>query len=106
MKKYKFNINAIMEWCLASSKNPIKETEFNEGYDTNENGDLQMMTKVVRELKTTNSQDDTFRYDFIKLMLSPFFNEIFSLEDIENNWSYKTLFNTFIDMGFLVEINE
>lgn len=103
---YYFDIDAIMKWCLASTNNPFKETEINEGYDTNEDGDIQMMTKVVRELKTNNVQDDTVRYDFVKLLITPFLGEITHKEDIENDFSYTLLYNTLIKMGFLVKIKE
>lgn len=103
---YYFDIDAIMKWCLASTNNPFKETEINEGYDTNEEGDIQMMTKVVRELKTNNVQDDTVRYDFIKFLIAPFLGEIGNKEEVENNFSYSLLYNTLIKMGFLIKIKE
>ena len=57
-KRYYLDINKIMNWCLSSSTNPLRETEINEGYDTNDDGDLTMITKVVRESKTNNTQED------------------------------------------------
>lgn len=103
---YCLNIDEIMKWCLASGNTPTKETEINEGYDTNDEGDIQMMTKVVRELKTNNTQDDTIRYDFIKLLISPFLGDIINKVNIIDNFSYALLFNTLINMGFLVKISE
>lgn len=105
-EKYYLDIDAIMKWCLSSSNNPFKETEINEGYDTNDDGDIQMMTKVVRELKTNNVQDDTVRYDFIKLLLAPFLGDIKTNNELQNNFSYTMLFNTLINMGFLIKIND
>jgi hypothetical protein len=102
-KIYYLDVDAIMKWCLVSSNNPLKEIEINEGYDTNDNGDIQMMTKVVRELKTANSQDDTIRYDFVKFILMPFLGSITTIEEIKGNFSKTVLFNTLIDMGFLKE---
>lgn len=102
---YYLDVDAIMKWCLSSTSNPFKETEINEGYDTNDDGDIQMMTKVVRELKTNNVQDDTVRYDFMKLLLAPFIGDIKTTNEINNNFSYTLLFNTLIKMGFLVKIN-
>lgn len=105
-EKYYLDIDAIMKWCLSSSNNPFKETEINEGYDTNDDGDIQMMTKVVRELKTNNVQDDTVRYDFVKLILAPFLGDIKTKNELQNNFSYTMLFNTLINMGFLIKIND
>lgn len=103
-KKYCLDIDAIMKWCLNSNNTPSKETEINEGYDTNDEGELVMLTKVIRESKVSNVQDDTIRYDFLKLLLSPFLGEIMTTEDITENFSYTMLFNTLINMRFLVEI--
>lgn len=102
---YYIDMDSIMKWCLSSGNNPFKETEINEGYDTNDEGDIQMMTKVVRELKTNNVQDDTVRYDFVKLLLAPFLGEISSKSEIENNFSFTLIFNSLIKLGFLVKIN-
>lgn len=103
-KTYYLDINALMKWCLSSTSNPFKETEINEGYDTNDEGEIQMMTKVIRELKTSNSNDDTIRYDFIKLLLTPFINGVVDIEELQSNFSYVLLFNTLIQMNFLIEI--
>ena len=103
---YYLDIDAIMKWCLSSGNKPFVETEINEGYDTNDEGDIQMMTKVIRELKTNNVQDDTVRYDFVKLLLAPFFGDISTKGDITKNFSYTLLFNSLVKMGFLVKINE
>lgn len=105
-EEYYLDIDAIMKWCLTSSINPIKESEINEGYDTDDEGDLKIATKVVRELKTANVQDDTVRYDFVKMLLTPFFGEIIDVEDIKNNLSYSVIFNTLIEKKFLVKISE
>lgn len=104
--KYYLDIDAITKWCLSSSVNQSKETEINEGYDTDENGDIQMTTKVVRELKSSNSQDDTIRYDFIKMFLTPFFGDIETFNDITNSLSYTIIFNTLLKMNFLIKIND
>jgi hypothetical protein len=105
-ERYYLDIDAISKWCLSSSVNPSKETEINEGYDYGDNGDFQMTTKVIRELKTSNSQDDTIRYDFIKVLLSPFLGEIKEIDEIENNFSYAMIFNTLVKMNFLIKIND
>ena len=105
-KKYYLDMDAVAQWCLSSSVNPFNEIEINEGYDTNDEGDMQMMSKVVRELKTNNPQDDTIRYDLFKLLVSPFLGEVATIEDVNNNLSYSILFNALINMKFLVEISD
>lgn len=99
--KYYLDIDAIIKWCLSPSNSTIKESEINEGYDSDEDG-IHLVSKVVRELKTNNVQDDTIRYDFVKLLLSPIFNGDFEINN--SGFSYKLLFNTLIKMNFLIKI--
>jgi hypothetical protein len=101
---YAFNVNAIMEWCLSSKDNLTKETEITEGYDMNDSNNVG--SKVIRELQSPNTQDDTIRYDFLKMILGPFIGGVNSFIDIQNNLSLSLLFNTLIDMGFLIEIKD
>lgn len=101
---YYLNVDAIMKWCLSSSSNTYKESEINEGYDMNDDGDIQLVSKVIRETKTSNSQDDTIRYDFIKLILNPILTgEICEETDIQNSFSFKVLINTLMEMNFLIK---
>lgn len=104
-RKFYLDIDKLMEWCLSPSTSPLKETEINEGYDTNDEGDLTMVTKVVRESKTNNTQEGNIKYDFIKLCLAPFLSEITTYDEIEESFSYSLMFNSLINLGFLVEIN-
>lgn len=103
-KKYYLDFDAIAKWCLSSSANPFKEIEINEGYDTNDEGDVQLNSKVIRELKTNSPQDDTIRYDLFKMLVSPFLGEVSLTSDIQENFSYALLFNSLVNMKFLVEI--
>lgn len=103
-KIYAFDTNAIMKWCLSSKDNPVKESEVTEGYDMEDPNVVG--SKVVRELKSPNTQDDTIRYDFIKMLISPFLGEVNSYEDIEDDFSLTLMFNTLLNMGFIMEINK
>ena len=75
-------------------------------YFYNDDGDLTMMTKVIRETKANDTQSDTIRYDLMKLILVPFLGGIKTIDEIIDNFSYTLLFNTLIELGFLVEIND
>ena len=105
-KKYYLDCDAIMKWCLNSTSNQIKEIELNEGYDVNEDGDMTMVTKIAREVKTNNTQDDTIRYDFIKLLISFLVTDFPNFDNMTEYFSSTVLFNTLIQMNFLIEINE
>lgn len=98
--KYYLDVDTIINWVFSSSDEQLKETEINEGYDTNEDGDIQMVSKVIRESKSNNTQNDTIRYDFIKLLLTPIING-----DLNNNQNlaYNILLNTLQKKGFLIK---
>lgn len=97
-----FDIDAIMKWCLSSKENPVKEYELTEGYDLGDEGTVG--SKVVRELRSPNTQDDTIRYDFLKMLISPYFSDVTSFEEINNDFSLSLSFNTLWKMGFITEI--
>lgn len=103
-KTYVIDVDAIMKWCLASKDTPVKEYEITEGYDMEDVGNVG--SKVVRELRSPNTQDDTIRYDFIKQLFIPLLTDITSLSEIEEDFSLRLMFNTLVKMGFIIEINE
>lgn len=104
-KTYQLDMDAITNWCLSTS-GPFKETEINEGYDMSGDGEMKMISKVVRELKTSKSQDDTIKYDLVKMFLLPFLSSVKDINEIENNFSHTLLFNTLVKMKFLIEITD
>lgn len=103
-KTFAFDVNAIMKWCLSSKDTPVKEYEITEGYDMEDPSNVG--SKVVRELKSPNTQDDTIRYDFIKMLITPFLSDITSINDIESDFSLSMCFNTLLKMEFIVEITD
>ena len=74
-----------------------------EGYDMEDPSNVG--SKVVRELKSPNTQDDTIRYDFIKMLITPFLSDVDDFEEVENDFSIAMTFNTMVNMGFIKEIN-
>ena len=98
------DVDAIMKWCLTSKDTPAKEYEITEGYDLGDDGTVG--SKVVRELRSPNTQDDTIRYDFIKILMAPFFTDVTSFDELTEDFSLSMSFNTLVRMGFIVEITE
>lgn len=103
-KKYCFDIDAIIKWCVNS--NPYKEVEINESYDSNIEGELQVSSKDVREMKSNNVQNDTIKYDLLKTLINPFLGEIHDYNFFSHNFSYVMIFNTLVKMGFIIEIKD
>lgn len=103
-KVYMLDVDAIMKWCLASKDTPVKEYEITEGYDMDIESNVG--SKVVRELRSPNTQDDTIRYDFIKMLIAPFLSDVDDFKEVENDFSIAMTFNTLVNMGFIKEISE
>lgn len=103
-RNYIINVDAVMKWCLSSKDNPVKECEITEGYDMEDAGNVG--SKVVRELKSPNTQDDTIRYDFIKQLFTPLLTSVASISEIEEDLSLRLMFNTLVNMGFITEITD
>ena len=101
-KKYYLDVNAIIMWSIKSSEQ-LKETEITENYELGEDKEFDMTQKFIRELKTNDSQKDTIKYDFIKYLISPFLTNM-SSDDLINNVSFAIIFNTLLNMGFLIEV--
>ena len=103
-KIYAFDIDAVMKWCLTSKDNPVNEYEITEGYDMEDVNNVG--SKVIRELRSPNTQDDTIRYDFIKLIVTPLISGMSFPEEMVEDPSFALVFNTCLEKGFIKEINE
>lgn len=107
-KTYAFDINKMMEWCFQTSNQLFKETEINEDYAANDNGEIEIKNKAIREIKTSNNQIETIRYDFIKTLINPFIanDSVLFMDSKELTFSETIIINTLLELGFLIEINE
>ena len=101
-KKYYLDVNAIIMWSIKTSEQ-LKEIEITENYGLSDVKELELNNKFIRELKTSDSQKDTIKYDFIKYLISPFLNNM-TMDDLQNNVSFVIIFNTLLQMKFLIEV--
>lgn len=102
---YAMNLQKIADFCLVSDKLKNKESEVTEGYEVTDDNGPELVSKVVREIKTNgNPQNDTIKYDLIRL----FIDAVLSAEGIlpEMTTGMKIAFNTLLDNGFIYEITE
>ena len=101
--KYYFDVEKICQYINYSDKTDVKELEILDTYEEGKN-----VGKTVRELTTPgNAQIDNIKYDLIKTLLIQIITyegEVVALEDIP--FGTKLAFNTLIQEGFLVEVNE
>ena len=69
-KIYAMNLQKIADFCLVSDKLKNKESEVTEGYEVTDENGPELVSKVVREIKTNgNPQNDTIKYDLIRIFI-------------------------------------
>ena len=108
-KYYKLNIERINNFCLVSSGKTGSEGEITEAYETDENGEFRLSSKINREITTTgNTQEDMIVYDFIKGLVSKLLESNVNTNDTENqvDFGFALAFNTLIAEGMIEEITE
>ena len=104
-KIYAMNLQKIADFCLVSDKLKNKESEVTEGYEVTDENGPELVSKVVREIKTNgNPQNDTIKYDLIRI----FIDTVLAAEGMmpEMTTGMKIAFNTLVENGFLYEITD
>lgn len=106
-KYYKLNLDKINQFCLISSGKPGSEGEITEAYESDENGEFRMTSRINREITTAgNTQNDMIVYDFIKGLVTKLLECNVDTRDTENDvdFGFALSFNTLISEGMLEEI--
>lgn len=100
-KKYFLNLKKLKEICITpSTENGNNEIEISQAYESDENGELRLASKVEHETKTFgNTNNDMIVYDFVKLLIISLL-ENDATEEPEDLSSIVTL-NTLLYWGIL-----
>lgn len=101
-RKYALNLKKIFEYVSYYDKNEKQEKEICNIYSRDNNGDVNLVSKQVKEITAPgDSQVDNIRYDMIKTLLVDVMNiaigEEMSLSNVIS-------LNTLINEGLLIEI--
>jgi len=108
-KHYKLNIERINKFCLVSSEKTGNESEITEAYETDDEGEFRLTSKINREVRTAgNSQDDMIVYDFVKSLVAKLLDSQVMASDTEEHvtFGFALAFNTLISEGMIEEIIE
>lgn len=108
-RMYAFVLDAIKNTCLVSADQNGKETEVTEAYETDEDSNLSLTSKIVRDIKSTgNPQNDMIIYDLVKLLIIRLLDNTTTEEEFHDNVDFSTALaiNTLLTWGMLEEINE
>lgn len=111
-KQYGVDISAIERLCFKSDNENSNSIEVTEGFEKSELGNLDLSSKVIREVKSTgNAQNDTMRYDLFKMFLAVVLEtRQFPYGSIENELkfdiAFNIAFNTLLTYKVIYEITE
>ena len=106
-KFYRLNLERVNEFCLISRGKTNSEGEITEAYESDENGEFHLTSKINREIKTAaNNQDDMITYDFVKMLVGRLIESSVSTRANENDvdFGFALVFNTLMSEGMLEEI--
>ena len=106
-KHYRFNLDKINQYCLVSGNKAGNESEITEAYETDENGEFHLTSKINREITTPgNSQDDMIMYDFIKTMVVRLVESQMPVyaNETQTDFGLAIAFNTMIFYGMIEEV--
>lgn len=102
--EYYFNINKVCDFFDTAGKND-KEKEIVDNYEQDDEGSLQLSTKIIREFSSPNSsQFDNIKYDLLKTFIIQIITYASTEVDIDKMpLGTRLAFNTMVEEGFLVK---
>lgn len=106
-KIYAFDLDAIKRVCLISADQNGKETEVTEAYEPDDENNLTLSSKIVRDIKSTgNPQNDMIIYDVVKLFIIRLIDNTSIERGFEMDFSTALAINTLLKWGMLIEIKD
>jgi hypothetical protein len=104
-KRYAFDLDAIKNACLISGDQNGKETEVTEAYETDDDNNLSLSSKIVRDIKSTgNPQNDMIIYDVVKLFIIRLIDNTQIEREFDMDFSTALAINTLLKWGMLIEL--
>lgn len=107
-KRYRLNINRINEYCFTSNRRQDADREITEAYETDENGEFRMISRINREITDAGgNQDDMIMYDFIKVITVKLLDSGVKTgaNETDVDFGFALAFNTLLSEGMIEEIN-
>lgn len=106
-KKYLIDLEAVMEFCLQSEYDNLKEHELTESYEwDDEQREMQIMNRITRDVKGGDEQNDMLSYDLVKLFILRLLDNESPANEFNMDFSTALAMNTLINYNILVEIKE
>ena len=107
-KKYVIDLDKFKQVCTPITNDfGTREYEISQVYESDENGELNMSSKVEHETKGTgNPQNDMIVYDVVKMLLVSILENDKTEKEFDYDFGTTFALNTLISWGVIVEITE
>lgn len=105
-KRYALNLDAFKAVCTPTTKElRTSEYEISQVYESDENGELNMSSKVEHETKGNgNPQNDMIVYDVVKMLLVSLLENDKTEDNFEYDFGTTFALNTLISWGVITEV--
>ena len=99
-----YDLDAIKDFIFGNDEGRSSDVEITETQVRNEEGQLETQNKISREVKSTDSNKLTIRYDLIKMFMDTLDNVEIDQELAPVSLGQKMVLNTMGSYGLIKEI--
>lgn len=101
-----YDLDGIKDFIFGNEDGRSSDVEITETQVRNEKGKLETETRVTREVKSTDSNRQTIRYDMIKMFMDILDNVEIDQEIAPLSLGQKMVLNTMGSYGLIKQIEE
>lgn len=101
-----YDLDGIKNFIFGDDDGRSSDVEITETQTRNENGKLETETRVTREVKSTDSNRQTIRYDMIKMFMDVLDNVEIDQEIAPLSLGQKMVLNTMGSYGLIKQIEQ
>ena len=101
-----YDLDAINDFIFGNDEGRSSDVEITETQVRNEEGQLETQNKITREVKSTDANKLTVRYDIIKMFMDTLDNVEIDQELAPVSLGQKMVLNTMGSYGLIKEIEE
>ena len=99
-----YDLDAIKDFIFGNDEGRSSDVEITETQVRNEDGQLETQSKISREVKSTDANRQTIRYDLIKMFMDILDNVEIDQELAPVSLGQKMVLNTMGSYGLIKEI--
>ena len=100
-----YDLDAIKDFIFGDNDGRNSDVEITESQVRDANGNLETESRITREVKSTDSNRQTIRYDMIKMFMDVLDNVEIEQEIAPLSLGQKMTLNTMASYGLIKEIN-